>query len=286
MKFALVNNQKIKPIPKTKGKCVGCRKEVISKCGKIKVWHWAHSSKKHCDSWWENEGEWHRKWKSYFPESCQEIPMRDKETGELHIADIQMKNGLIIELQNSAIGINEVKSRENFYKNMIWIVNAEKFKENIKIGHELPSLNSDFSKDIIFHNRTQYNWIHLKDAMWHLKSENPSNSSAVQIYLPMPMEKSEIISKIKKHYTGNHFFYWKRPRVIWLISNVSVFFDFGGDSVWQLNLNHPNAPRQLVIKRFLKEELIASLIRETEDMATASSKREKKSNENFTYERK
>ncbi len=105
MKFALVINERQEPIPKLKGHCIGCGEDVVSKSGKVNIWHWAHSSRKHCDPWWENEGPWHREWKNNFPESCQEIPMHDADTGELHIADVQTKNGLVIELQNSAISI-------------------------------------------------------------------------------------------------------------------------------------------------------------------------------------
>ena len=258
MQFALVNNKKIKPIPKIKGRCVGCGEEVISKCGTIKVWHWAHHTKKHCDSWWENEGEWHRKWKSYFPESYQEVRMQDKKTGEFHIADIQLNNELVIELQNSAINIDEMKSRENFYKNMIWIVNAEKFKNNIKIGHKLPSPDSNFSRDIIFHNRTKYDdGTDLKKALWHLKSETTPRGFLVNAHFTT--SNPQVIIDVEKNYKGDHFFHWKRPRIVWFNSNVSVFFDFGEDSIWQLNLNHPNAPRQGVMKRFSKEKFITSL---------------------------
>ena len=222
------------------------------------MWHWAHSSKKHCDSWWENEGEWHRKWKNYFPEECQEIRMQDKKTEEFHIADIQLKNGLVIELQNSAISIDEMRSRENFYENMIWIVNAEKFKRNIKIGHKLPSPESNFSKDIIFHNRTQYaDGSYLKNAMWYLKSKQLPDG----MILHCGGQEKEVLSELEKNYTGDHFFHWKNPRKVWCNSNAPVFFDSGEGWIWQLNLNHPNAPKKLVIKHFLKEDLIANLMK-------------------------
>jgi competence CoiA-like predicted nuclease len=67
MQFALVNEKKTEPMPGGKGICSCCGSETIAKCGKYKLWHWSHKSKKNCDSWWENETKWHRQWKSYFP---------------------------------------------------------------------------------------------------------------------------------------------------------------------------------------------------------------------------
>jgi len=97
---------------------------MIAKCGKERIKHWAHKSKISCDSWWENETEWHRAWKNRFPENCQEIIHRDPASGEIHKADIKTTSGLVIEFQRSAIQPDEMQSRERFYKNMLWVVDG------------------------------------------------------------------------------------------------------------------------------------------------------------------
>jgi hypothetical protein len=125
MKFALVNGSRQEASPKLRGICIGCQSEMIAKCGKYKVWHWAHKSKEICDKWWETETEWHRKWKNYFPESLQEVIQFDS-TGEMHIADVRTKNNMVIELQHSPIHPEEMASREQFYKRMIWIVDGNR----------------------------------------------------------------------------------------------------------------------------------------------------------------
>ncbi len=130
MKFALVNGIKTEPQPNLRGVCANCERETISKCGNLKVWHWAHKSKKQCDQWWENETEWHRKWKNQFPIEWQEIIHTDSDTGEKHIADIKTTNELIIEFQHSAIKPTEVQSRETFYKNMLWVVDGTRLKRD------------------------------------------------------------------------------------------------------------------------------------------------------------
>src|SRR5687768_10707008 len=130
MKFALVNGHKTEPQPNLQGICANCHNETLSKCGQVKIWHWAHKSKLHCDQWWENETEWHRTWKNHFPTECQENIHIDSITGEKHIADIKMANGLVIEFQHSAIHPTEIQGRETFYKNMLWVVDGTRLKRD------------------------------------------------------------------------------------------------------------------------------------------------------------
>ena len=104
-------------------KCQGKAVYSDSAYGDIKVWHWAHKSKKMCDHWWENETQWHRDWKNCFPEEWQEV-VHFAEDGEKHIADVKTPSGLVIEFQHSAIKPDEQRSRELFYRNMIWIVDG------------------------------------------------------------------------------------------------------------------------------------------------------------------
>ena len=126
MKYAFVNGEKVKAQPKLRGTCIFCGSEMVARCGRYKIWHWAHKSKADCDPWWESEGEWHRAWKNKFPEDWQEVVHIDELTGEKHIADIKNPYGLVIEFQHSNIKPEEKESREQFYKDMIWVVNGNR----------------------------------------------------------------------------------------------------------------------------------------------------------------
>ena len=109
-------------IPPEKGQraiCPLCKGDVISKCGDIVNWHWAHESVKECDSYHEPESEWHYSWKNMFPKEYQEVVIGN------HRADIQKPNGTVIELQNSSLSVKKIKEREDFYNKMIWIFNLE-----------------------------------------------------------------------------------------------------------------------------------------------------------------
>jgi len=116
---------KIIPTPKARGVCFCCEREMVSKCGEIKLHHWAHKSLQGCDHWWENETEWHRKWKDRFPVDWQEVVKRDAHSGEKHIADVyNPAKDLTIEFQNSPIKGQEIQAREKFYKRMLWLLNG------------------------------------------------------------------------------------------------------------------------------------------------------------------
>ena len=130
MQYALVNVEKREPTPGAVGKCETCDHLMISKCGEIKLWHWAHKGKRHCDRWWEPETPWHRGWKNQFPAEWREVRQYDV-AGECHVADVRTEHGLVIECQYSSISSAERIAREKFYGangRMVWIVNLGRYK--------------------------------------------------------------------------------------------------------------------------------------------------------------
>jgi len=129
MKFALVNGDRVEATKGAKGLCPSCGSELISKCGEVKVNHWAHKGSRNCDPWWENETEWHRAWKGRFPESWQEVVHR-ADNGEKHIADVKTDQGWVIEFQHSYIKPEERRSRDTFYQKLVWVVDGTRRKRD------------------------------------------------------------------------------------------------------------------------------------------------------------
>ena len=129
MKYAVSNGQRIEATPKAVGKCPCCGADLIARCGDLKVWHWAHKGRRVCDHWWESETEWHRAWKDTFPKEWQEV-VQYAEDGEKHIADIKTPDGFVIEFQHSSIKAEEKLAREQFYKNMVWVVDGKRTKND------------------------------------------------------------------------------------------------------------------------------------------------------------
>lgn len=129
MKFALVDGVRRLPEPKLFGNCPIFGHPMVAKCGQIRVHHWAHQGNPSCDPWWENESEWHRAWKGYFPEEWQEV-IHEAEEGEKHIADVKTAREWVIEFQRSPINPEERRSREAFYKKLIWVVDGTRRKKD------------------------------------------------------------------------------------------------------------------------------------------------------------
>jgi len=129
MKFANVCGKRTETTKGARGVCPCCGSEVIARCGTKRINHWAHKKDSDCDHWWEPETEWHRAWKEHFPADWQEVVCK-ADDGEKHIADVQLSNGNVIEFQRSPIDPEERTSRENFYKNLIWVVDGTRLKRD------------------------------------------------------------------------------------------------------------------------------------------------------------
>lgn len=123
MKYAIVADKKTEAFKGGKGICPSCDAEMIAHCGEIKVHHWKHKGKRNCDTWWENETEWHRQWKNYFPTEWQEIVHFD-EKGEKHIADVKTETDWVLEFQHSYINSDERNSRNSFYPKLVWVIDG------------------------------------------------------------------------------------------------------------------------------------------------------------------
>ncbi|MGD9730252.1 MAG: competence protein CoiA [Gammaproteobacteria bacterium] len=131
MRFARVNGQHIEAFLGASGECPGCGSLLISKCGKKRVWHWAHKGVGFCDPWWENESDWHRAWKDQFPVDWQEV-VHDAADGQRHIADVKTATGWVLEFQHSALSSEERGSREEFYEALVWVVDGLRRKRDAR----------------------------------------------------------------------------------------------------------------------------------------------------------
>lgn len=124
------NGKRVSPFPDRKATCQICSGVVISKCGEIYDWHWAHRVDQNCDPWKEHETVWHRGWKNKFPFDWREVVITN-EDGECHYADVRTDTGMVIEFQNSSISPSTIRIREEFYGDMVWVINAKSFKDNL-----------------------------------------------------------------------------------------------------------------------------------------------------------
>lgn len=140
--------------PQAKATCPACSSPMIAKCGRTVVWHWAHEAKDDCDSWSEGETIWHAAWKSRFQNS--EVTI--SRGGVLHRADAVTPSGVVVEFQHSAISSYDIELREQFYGNMIWVLDATvPFRTSrIALCHEFPKSGSQFCRFRWLHRKTSF----------------------------------------------------------------------------------------------------------------------------------
>lgn len=233
MNIAMVGGVRSLPISGAQGQCQACGAPVIAKCGEQLSWHWAHRGRRRCDPWWENEGQWHRTWKMQFPKDWHEVVQFDG-SGEKHIADIQLPSGLVVELQHSAMPLDEMRSREAFYGNMIWIVDAGPFLNNITIFDCLPDPSAPFVQDLKFASPVPQ-WRNSRvirsgfdTLMFFRRSEYTGGLQ--RLY----SGHEELSSYYPAFYRGHHLFLWMKAREVWYSTTKPTFLDFGDGRLGQL----------------------------------------------------
>lgn len=128
MRFAIYDGRRITAAPHLEAVCPQCHKAVKPKCGAIVSWHWAHLAND-CDPWAEPESEWHINWKNVFPSDWQEVVIG------AHRADVKTPR-IVVEFQSSSISQGTIIERESHYGDMVWVVNASKFWDNLRMRNK------------------------------------------------------------------------------------------------------------------------------------------------------
>jgi competence CoiA-like predicted nuclease len=120
-----ISGERIKAQRGLEAACPDCQGEMVAKCGDINIHHWAHKvTDPNCDS--KPETEWHRWWKSQYPDDCVEAKLCEgKRRGDVWLENINT----VIEFQASSITHEEIRARQRDYygKQVIWVVKADDF---------------------------------------------------------------------------------------------------------------------------------------------------------------
>lgn len=148
MQYAIRDGARVRAEPATNALCPVCHGAVMSKCGVINVWHWAHKSRSDCDSWSEGESAWHLNWKERFPTQWREVVVGR------HRADVKSPR-TVIELQASSISPAEIEEREEFYGDMVWVIDAEKFDLDLRKNE----------------THVSFRWKHPRKTWWYAEKQ-------------------------------------------------------------------------------------------------------------------
>jgi len=189
------SNRKVLAEPNLNAICPQCGCKLVSKCGMINVWHWAHDRYADCDNWSEPETVWHCEWKNNFPPEQTEVIIEKQNI--FHRADAITKSGVVIEFQNSSISPLDIRAREKFYNKMIWIVNGNHFFTNLEFyGIDTSIIKLSF-KSIHWHSPYDSKYIAIK-----LTDLNVSNKQNLLT----------LLSNDKYEYLSDYDVYHLRPK--------------------------------------------------------------------------
>lgn len=126
-----INKDIVDAVSGERGICPLCGADMVAKVGEVRVPHWSHVGKRVCDDWYQPKGPWHLYWQNKFPKDWQEVVVL--RGCEKHIADIKTSYDAVVEVQWSPITPEEINERENFYKNMLWIVGMNRIDSDRRV---------------------------------------------------------------------------------------------------------------------------------------------------------
>ena len=167
---------------------------------------------------YRGESEWHKNWKTAFPPTFREISFTDKVVGELHRADVHTPCGTTLEFQNSPIGLEELKSREAFYPNLIWVLNGKKFK-GFRVLKSLPDVDDPKIAD--------YDFCHTDHLSMIRKADFLQGRPKVLNFYHAELKKVALTSCY-------YSFCWKHPHRVWYQAKNPIIVDLGGHFIYQL----------------------------------------------------
>lgn len=120
----------------TKCFCPACGEPLTHRKGTIKRAHFAHQKNSDCFMGLNKDymSEWHIRMQSFFPKEEREVRFQDMDSGEVHIADVFIKeSNTVIEFQHSPISEEEYLSRTIFHlknsRRIVWIFDESREQE-------------------------------------------------------------------------------------------------------------------------------------------------------------
>jgi hypothetical protein len=192
------------------------------------------------------ETPWHRNWKKAFPESYREVSQFDHTLLEIHRSDVQTPCGTTIEFQNSPITLKELRSRESFYPNLVWVLNGKKFK-GFRVLKALPDVDDP--------KLTGFEFCHSDHLSMIRKSELLSGIVKPKILNFYHPELNGI--PFTSHY---YSFCWKHPHQVWFEAKSQIIVDLGGHFLYQLKQRKQHSGNYAYLHMIPRKSFIAQFV--------------------------
>jgi len=161
-------------------------------------------------------------------------------------------------------------SREEFYKNLVWVLDGITFRQNFDIFHMLPAPDSHIAQDIVWAKAKRYMEGANRSLFFRVSEAREENPAATKATIRSGWIHSltEIEEGLRLSYRGHHQYDWIRPRKTWLDSRCPVYIDFGNEYLVKLCIYDESG--LACIRLVTKRKLLHDSMHETrgEDIAT------------------
>ncbi len=166
----------------------------------------------------------------------------------------------------------ERRSREDFYGNLVWVIDGRGFRDNFDIYHLLPSPDSEIAQDLVWSKASRP----MRGAASGLFFRLSENRTAFpgKIFTKATMRGGfihgihEIEAEVELAYRGHHQYDWVRPRRTWLDAACPVYIDFGEDHLVRLEIYDESGLR--CIRLISKRKFVHDVMVETNVSAIAT----------------
>ncbi|WP_316799561.1 competence protein [Pedobacter frigidisoli] len=195
------------------------------------------------EPFYRKETAWHRDWKLAFPPSFREVGFNDAAKGDFHRADIFTPSGHTIEFQNSPITILELKSREAFYPNLVWVLNGKKFK-GFRILKHLPAVDDPKLDAFEFCHSDHLSMVRKNEVI-----NGEINPRILNFYHP---DLKDIVLT-----SDLYSFCWKNPHKVWFEATCPIFVDLGGHFIYELKQRPQLSGNYPYLKLITRKKFIA-----------------------------
>lgn len=164
----------------------------------------------------------------------------------------------------------ERTSREDFYRNLIWVIDGRGFQNNFDIYHMLPDPESELARDLVWEKATRPMKGATHGIFYRLSRNRDHHPDATKATLRGGwIEGTHAIQgEVEVNYRGHHQFDWVRPHRTWLETCFPVYIDFGGDALVKLETYDESGLR--CIRLVTKRKFMHDVMIETDAAAVAT----------------
>jgi len=166
----------------------------------------------------------------------------------------------------------ERRSREDFYGNLVWVIDGRGFRDNFDIYHLLPAPDAEIAQDLVWAKATRPMqgaargiFFRLSESRAEFPDENITKATLRGGFYHF---MHEIEAEVEQAYRGHHQYDWVRRRRTWLDAASPVYIDFGEHRLARLETYDESGLRCICLVS--KRKFVHDVMVETDARAIAT----------------